>query len=164
MYLTATLTASTNSGTTRRGCITLPQPLPHAAGFNDLCKSLRSWRLQLAIWSQQMALQLRTDRQTMYVSGHYRCSKQTTHKALNPNTKTYIDSPHHLQLNTNHFHPLNTTIMWKYFLSGVRGGAVGWGTALQVGRSRVRFPMMLLEFFIDIILLAALWPWGWLSL
>jgi len=37
-------------------------------------------------------------------------------------------------------------------------------TALQVGRLRVRFPMVSLEFFIDIILLAALWPWGWLSL
>ena len=34
--------------------------------------------------------------------------------------------------------------------------AVGWGTALQAGRSRVRFSMMSLEFFIDIILLAAL--------
>jgi hypothetical protein len=30
-------------------------------------------------------------------------------------------------------------------------------TALQAGRSRVRFPMVSLEFFIDIILLAALW-------
>jgi hypothetical protein len=39
MYLTATLTAPANSGTTRGGCITLPQPLPHAAEFNDLCKS-----------------------------------------------------------------------------------------------------------------------------
>jgi hypothetical protein len=39
MYLTASLTAPTNSGTTRRVCITLPQPLPHAAEFNDLCKS-----------------------------------------------------------------------------------------------------------------------------
>jgi len=47
---------------------------------------------------------------------------------------------------------------------GVRGGAVGWGTALQVGRTRVQFPMVSLEFFIDIILSAALWPWGWLSL
>jgi hypothetical protein len=33
---------------------------------------------------------------------------------------------------------------------GARGGAVGWGTALQVGRSRVRFPMISLKFFIDI--------------
>jgi len=47
---------------------------------------------------------------------------------------------------------------------GARGGAVGWGTALQTGRSRVRFPMVSLEIFIDIILPAALWPWGWLSL
>jgi len=33
-------------------------------------------------------------------------------------------------------------------------------TALQVGRSRVRFPVVSLVFFIDIILPAALWPWG----
>jgi hypothetical protein len=47
---------------------------------------------------------------------------------------------------------------------GTCGGAVGWGTALQTGRSRVRFPIVSLEFFIDIILPAALWPWGRLSL
>jgi len=35
---------------------------------------------------------------------------------------------------------------------GVRGGAVGLSTALQTGRSRVPFPMVSLEFFIDIIL------------
>ena len=34
----------------------------------------------------------------------------------------------------------------------------GTAVALQVRRSRVRFPMLSLEFFIDIILLAALWP------
>jgi hypothetical protein len=30
------------------------------------------------------------------------------------------------------------------------GGAVGWGTTLQIGRSLVRSQMMSLEFFIDI--------------
>jgi len=50
------------------------------------------------------------------------------------------------------------------FVAGARDGAVGWRTALQAGRSRVRFPMVSLEFFIDIILPAALWPGGWLSL
>jgi len=35
------------------------------------------------------------------------------------------------------------------------------GTAvLQIGRSLVRFQMVSLEFFIDIILPIALWPWG----
>jgi hypothetical protein len=36
-------------------------------------------------------------------------------------------------------------------------------TALQVGRLWVWFPMVSLEFFIDIILPAALRFWGWLS-
>jgi hypothetical protein len=40
----------------------------------------------------------------------------------------------------------------------------GWGTALQTGRSQDRFPMVLLEFFIDKILPAAFWPCGRLSL
>jgi hypothetical protein len=39
-----------------------------------------------------------------------------------------------------------------------------WGTALQTGRSRDRFPMVSLEFFNGIILPAALWHWGRLSL
>jgi len=34
----------------------------------------------------------------------------------------------------------------------------------EVGRSRVWFPMTSLEFFIDLILPTALWPWGRLSL
>jgi len=37
-------------------------------------------------------------------------------------------------------------------------------TKLQTGRSRVRFPLVSLEFYSDIILPVALWPWGRLSL
>jgi len=47
---------------------------------------------------------------------------------------------------------------------GARGGAFGSGTALRAGRSLVRNPIMSLEFIIDIILPAALWPWDRLSL
>jgi hypothetical protein len=42
---------------------------------------------------------------------------------------------------------------------GARNSAVGSGTVLQAGRSRVRFPIVS-EFFIDIIVPAAIWPWG----
>jgi len=41
---------------------------------------------------------------------------------------------------------------------------VGWSTVLQAGRSRLEFPAVSLEFFIDIIPSAALWPWGRLNL
>jgi len=41
-------------------------------------------------------------------------------------------------------------VLCSVLVWGAPGGAVGWGTALQARRSRVRFPMMSLEFFIDI--------------
>ena len=66
----------------------------------------------------------------------------------------------HLERLVSLLHKLNIQL---YFEMGARGGAVGWGTALQDGRSRVRFPVSL-EFFSDVIIPAALWSWGWLSL
>jgi hypothetical protein len=53
------------------------------------------------------------------------------------------------------------TYIYIYILHcvGARGRAFGYGTTLQVGRSRVSFPMVSLEVFVDVILPAALWPW-----
>jgi hypothetical protein len=49
-------------------------------------------------------------------------------------------------------------------LLGARGSIVGWGTMLQAGGSQVPFPMRSLDFSINLILPAALWSWGRLSL
>ena len=55
---------------------------------------------------------------------------------------------------------LSGDIPGTHFCWGLRGSAVGRGIALQVGSWRVRLPIVSLEFFIDIIFPAALWPWG----
>ena len=54
--------------------------------------------------------------------------------------------------------------LWHLSSRGARGGAVGCGTALQAGGSRVRFLMVPLGQFTDLILPVALWPWCGLEL
>jgi len=61
-----------------------------------------------------------------------------------------------LCMNLSSFWLFNYIYIYIY-IYGARGSAVGWGTALKAGRSRVLFPMVSLEFFIDLIL-AALCP------
>ena len=51
-----------------------------------------------------------------------------------------------------------------YHLKGGPRWHSGYGAVLQIGRSLVRSQLVLLEFFINIILPIALWPWGQLSL
>ena len=53
--------------------------------------------------------------------------------------------------------PLSHLFTWYVGLFHLLGGAVGWGIALQAGRTWARFPMVSLKFFIDIILRAAIW-------
>ena len=55
-------------------------------------------------------------------------------------------------------------IHYTTYFCGTHSGSVGRGTTLQAGRLWVWFPMVSLEFFVDIILPATLCSWGWLSL
>jgi hypothetical protein len=48
--------------------------------------------------------------------------------------------------------------------TGARCSVDGWGVMLEAGRSPVPLPMTSMYFSADLILLAALWPWGSLSL
>jgi hypothetical protein len=68
----------------------------------------------------------------------------------------------HAHLSVAHQSSVHHFLIQVSLKMGGRGGAVCWGTALQTGGSRVRFPIVS-GFFIDIILSVALWHWGQLS-
>jgi hypothetical protein len=84
---------------------------------------------------------------------------QNSHKLQNP----YIHTPKHYKTHT-YTHPrITKQVKTTTVQDGARGGVVVKARRYKTGRSRVRFPMVTLEFFID-ILSVALWPWGRLSL
>ena len=59
---------------------------------------------------------------------------------------------------------IRTISLYFCVFNGARRGIVDLGNTLQTERSQNRFPMGLLEFFIDLILPAVLWSWSRLSL
>jgi hypothetical protein len=59
---------------------------------------------------------------------------------------------------------LDVNLVSLHAIRGARGSIVGWGNMLQAERSRVRSAMRSLDFSINLILAAALWPWGRLNL
>jgi hypothetical protein len=80
-------------------------------------------------------------------------------------TSTYVNIiPHFHVIVLDYDVQWNPNLVLLQLLKRTHGSTVGWGTMLQAGRSWVQIPMRSLDFSIYLILLAALWPWGWLSL
>jgi hypothetical protein len=72
-----------------------------------------------------------------------------------------ICNPHTLNyLNTSVYFTSSTYIIGliKLLTCQLHITLVRWGTMLQAGKSRVRFPMRSLDFLIDLIIPVAIWP------
>jgi hypothetical protein len=88
-----------------------------------------------------------------------------TIRVFRPTHRVCNDTMENVMFQGDSTNSLSSVVINSWRFHSIRtGGALDWGTALQAGRSRVRFPMVSLEFFIDITLPAALRPWGRLSL
>ena len=64
--------------------------------------------------------------------------------------KLYTTLSLHVHSKLRHYTQIHGGTRWRSWLN----------TALQAERSGVQFPKVSLQFFIDIIIPAALWPWG----
>jgi hypothetical protein len=129
----------------------------------------RNWRFRETSFLHHHSLQSQRQTQQMLPKCWYLCTKihgvtparSDSHFTANDAAKNAGISV--LDIITNHEiwsgHGDTEYCLARYD-AGARPGVVRWGTALQAGRSRVRFPMVLLYFFIDVILPTALWPCG----
>jgi hypothetical protein len=148
-------------------CCVLPWTGPgmedgDGAASPSISQLLRTWLLQKTVQSCVSAARLARSQagNLFFVSlmCFLHCCSCVPWRHLEEWRCSYVCSlPGHVVEVNGQLHPLADLVLIKFPLVPI-------DTALQARRSHVRFPMVSLEFFIDIILLAALWPWDWLSL
>jgi hypothetical protein len=140
--------------------------MPFPQTENSTAKVQQYWLLALAFYVRTLPgipWRFRSDIQFLQVNAGIIHQTWLGHGRFFPDSFKFIKhepsshSRRYWQRRTD-THSWNVIFCIPIKANGARGGAVGWGTALQAGRSRIRFPMLSLEFFIDIIVPAALWP------